>query len=40
MWACTSPELYELLVLRRGWTAGHFDDFVADTLEAALLQQG
>ena len=37
MWACTSAELYELLVLRRGWTAAQFGEFVATTLEAALL---
>ena len=37
MWACTSPELYELLVLRRGWTAQQMGEFVGSTLEAALL---
>lgn len=37
MWACTSPELYELLVLRRGWTAAQFGEFVGNALEAALV---
>jgi hypothetical protein len=37
MWACTSPELYELLVLRRGWSSTQFGDFVGRTLEGALL---
>jgi len=37
LWAYTSPELYELLVLRRGWSASRFGDFVASALEAALL---
>jgi hypothetical protein len=37
MWTCTSPELYELLVVRQAWTAAQFGEFVATTLEAALL---
>jgi hypothetical protein len=37
MWTCTSPELYDLLVLRRGWTPDRFGAFVATLLEAALL---
>lgn len=37
MWTCTAPELYELLVLRRGWTAGKFGEFVGKTLETVLL---
>lgn len=36
LWLCTSPELYELLVLRRGWTAAKFGAFVADTIAGAL----
>ena len=39
MWACTSPELYDLLVLRRGWTAEQFGELVGNTLAAALLRQ-
>ena len=37
MWTYSSPELYELLVVRRGWTPAHYGDFVADALIAALL---
>ncbi len=37
LWLCTSPELYELLVLRRSWSAATFGAFVADTIADALL---
>jgi AcrR family transcriptional regulator len=37
LWFHTAPELYELLVLRRGWTPAKLGDFVAATLIAALL---
>jgi AcrR family transcriptional regulator len=37
MWACTAPELYDLLVLRRGWPAEQLGDLVGQILEAALL---
>ncbi len=37
MWAAVSPELYELLVVRRGWTAERFGEHVAITMIAALL---
>jgi hypothetical protein len=37
MWTYTSPELFELLVLRRGWSPTRFGHFVTDTLIAALL---
>lgn len=37
MWTHSSPELYELLVLRRGWTPEQFGELVANTLIAALL---
>ena len=37
MWTCTAPELYELLVTRRGWSAARFGDFVAAVLGASLL---
>ncbi|WP_369045544.1 TetR/AcrR family transcriptional regulator [Sinomonas sp. P10A9] len=33
----TSAELYETLVLKRGWTPEHFGRFVAATLKANLL---
>lgn len=37
MWAYTSPELYEMLVLARGWPLEHYGDFIADAVIAALL---
>ena len=37
MWAYTSPELYEMLVLARGWPLEHYSDFIADAVIAALL---
>jgi AcrR family transcriptional regulator len=38
MWALVSPEYYELLVVRRGWTASAFGDFIAEVMIAALLK--
>lgn len=37
MWTVSSPELYELLVLTRGWPSDLFAGFVAETMTAALL---
>jgi AcrR family transcriptional regulator len=37
MWIYTAPELYELLVLRRGMPLKTFGRFVADAMIAALL---
>lgn len=37
LWFCTSPELYELLVMRRGWSLDALSRFVANTMTAALL---
>jgi AcrR family transcriptional regulator len=39
MWTYTAPELYELLVLGRGWSAKRYGDFIADALVAALLPE-
>ena len=36
-WAYSSPELYELLVIRRGWPAERYGQFIAEALIAALL---
>ncbi len=36
MFACTTPELFETLVTKRGWTAEQFGTFVASTLAANL----
>lgn len=37
MFACTASELYESLVLKRGWSAERFGTFIARTLTANLL---
>ena len=37
LWTYSSPELYELLVLRRGWSPEHYGRFVAHAMIAALL---
>ncbi len=37
MWTYSSPELYRLLVLSRGWTAERYGQFVGDSLVDALL---
>jgi AcrR family transcriptional regulator len=37
LWAYSSPELYELLVIRRGWPSARYGQFVGQALIAALL---
>jgi AcrR family transcriptional regulator len=37
LWLCSSPELYELLVMRRGWDAARLGRFAAETMTSALL---
>ena len=37
LWAYSSPELYELLVVRRGWSVERYGRFIADAMIAALL---
>ena len=37
LWAYSSPELYELLVVRRGWSVEWYGRFIADAMIAALL---
>jgi hypothetical protein len=37
LWTYSSPELYELLVLRQGWPLERFGEFVAGGMIAALL---
>jgi len=37
LWTYSSPELYELLVIRRGWPAERYGQFVGQALTAALL---
>jgi AcrR family transcriptional regulator len=36
LWLCTSPELYELLVHRRGWTPRQLGAFAADTIKGMV----
>jgi AcrR family transcriptional regulator len=37
LWTCSSIEIYELLVLQRGWSMPRFAAFIADFMIAALL---
>jgi AcrR family transcriptional regulator len=37
LWIYSSPELYELLVLRRRWSVQRYGEFIADAMIAALL---
>ena len=37
LWACNSAELYDLLVVRRGWTPQRYGRWIAAALAAALL---
>lgn len=37
LWTCSSPELYDLLVLRRGWSPEHYGRFAAQAMIAGLL---
>ena len=37
LWTYSAPELYELLVLRRRWSAKRYGRFVADAMVGALL---
>lgn len=37
LWTLNSPELYQLLVIERGWSARRYGKWVAEQLAAALL---
>jgi AcrR family transcriptional regulator len=37
LWTYSAPELFELLVLRRGWTPKRYGRFIADAMAEALL---
>ncbi|MET3810689.1 AcrR family transcriptional regulator [Arthrobacter sp. UYEF3] len=37
MFACTTSELYESLIMKRGWSAEQYGTFIARTLKANLL---
>jgi AcrR family transcriptional regulator len=38
MWTYSSPELYRMLVLTRGWTPERYGEFVGESLVDALLE--
>ena len=38
LWTYSSPDLYELLVVRRGWPLERYGRFVANGMKAALLE--
>jgi len=37
LWFCSSPETYELLIVKRKWTRKQFAEFLTNTMAAALL---
>ncbi len=37
LWTCSSVEIYELLVLQRGWSPDRFARFIADLMIASLV---
>ncbi|MDX6260882.1 MAG: hypothetical protein QOH84_2570 [Kribbellaceae bacterium] len=37
LWTCSSVEIYELLVLKRGWSPRRFAQFIADFMISSLL---
>jgi len=37
LWTCSAPELYDLLVRRRGWSVARYARFATDTMKSALL---
>jgi len=37
LWAYTSPELYQLLVLQRGWPPSRYRDWIARSITTSLL---
>jgi AcrR family transcriptional regulator len=40
LWTCSSVEIYELLVLQRGWSAERFAEFLAAFMISPLLPPG
>jgi AcrR family transcriptional regulator len=38
LWAFNSPEMYELLVVRRGWSLARYETWIAEELTATLLR--
>jgi AcrR family transcriptional regulator len=40
LWTYSSPELYELLVLRRGWSPQRYGRFIAEAMISVLVREG
>jgi hypothetical protein len=40
VWAIASPEMYDLLVLQRGWSPADCSDWVTNAITTALLGPG
>ena len=40
LWSCTSPQLYDLLVTRRGWSLREYGEHVLDVLVSTLVAGG
>lgn len=38
LWACSSAELYEILVIQRGWSLEQFAEFIGDFMISGLLR--
>jgi len=38
LWTYTAPDVFELLVIQRGWSTGYFAQWVAEAYIAALLE--
>lgn len=39
LWVCSSAELYELLVLKRGWSLSRFAQYVTQFMVVSLLPE-
>ena len=40
LWTLTSREVYRMLVCERGWNSQAYENWLAETLAAALLEKG
>jgi hypothetical protein len=40
LWTYSAPQLYELLVVIRGWSLPRYGDFLADAMIGAILPPG
>lgn len=39
LWTYHAPELYELLVIERGWSASRYGEFITGALTDALIKR-